>query len=144
MLFSRLKYSLKFVPKFWINNIPVLVQIMAWRQPGDKPLSEPMMVSLLTHICVTPPQWVNDTIWHLGPWSKQISCHCQTFWSTLVHASENVIWKKKIKPQYVNDNNLHDIYPGSGACWFHWSWPWHLCFHVTRCFLIATVKVSMI
>ena len=33
---------------------------MAWRQPGDKPLSEPMMVNLLTHICVTRPQWVNQ------------------------------------------------------------------------------------
>ena len=32
---------------------------MAWRRPGDKPLSEPMMVSLLTHICVARPQWVN-------------------------------------------------------------------------------------
>ena len=31
---------------------------MAWRRPGDKPFSEPMMVSLLTHICVTRPQWV--------------------------------------------------------------------------------------
>ena len=31
---------------------------MAWRRPRDKPLSEPMMVSLLTHICVTRPQWV--------------------------------------------------------------------------------------
>ena len=31
---------------------------MAWRRSGDKPLSEPMMVSLLTHICVTRPQWV--------------------------------------------------------------------------------------
>ena len=35
--------SLKFVPKGPINNIPALVQIMAWRQTGDKPLSEPMM-----------------------------------------------------------------------------------------------------
>ena len=51
------KISLKFVPKVRINNIPALVQIMAWRRPGDKPLSEPMMVSLLTHICVTRPQW---------------------------------------------------------------------------------------
>ena len=34
------------------------VWIMAWRRPGDKPLSEPMMVSLLTHICVNRPQWV--------------------------------------------------------------------------------------
>ena len=54
-----IEISLKFVPKGQINNIPALVQIMAWRRPGDKLLSEPMMVSLLTHICVTRPQWVN-------------------------------------------------------------------------------------
>ena len=54
-----IEISLKFVPKGQINNIPALVQIMVWRRPGDKPLSEPMMVSLHTHICVTRPQWVN-------------------------------------------------------------------------------------
>ena len=54
-----LRISLKFVPKVRINNIPSLFQIMAWRRPGDKPLSGPMMVNLLTHICVTQPQWVN-------------------------------------------------------------------------------------
>ena len=48
--------SLKFVPKVRINNISPLVQIMAWCRSGDKPLSEPVMVSLLTHICVTRPQ----------------------------------------------------------------------------------------
>ena len=53
-----IKISLKFVPKCPINNIPALVWIMAWRRPGNKPLSEPMMVSLTTHICVTRPQWV--------------------------------------------------------------------------------------
>ena len=52
-----IKISLKFVPMGPINNIPALVQIMAWRWPGDKPLSESMMVSLLTHICFTRPQW---------------------------------------------------------------------------------------
>ena len=52
--------SLKFVPKGLINNIPALVQIMAWRRPGNKPLSEPMIVVLPTHICVTRPQWVNQ------------------------------------------------------------------------------------
>ena len=31
-----IEISLKFVPKDPINNIPALVQIMAWRQPGDK------------------------------------------------------------------------------------------------------------
>ena len=37
-----------------------LVQIMVWRRPGDKPLAEPMMVSLLMHIyiCVSRSQWV--------------------------------------------------------------------------------------
>ena len=49
------KNSLKFVPKGPIDNIPALVQIMAWRRPGDKPLSEPMLVKLPTHICVTQP-----------------------------------------------------------------------------------------
>ena len=57
-----IKISLKFVPKGPINNIPALVQIMAWRRSDDKPLSEPMMVTLLMHICVTRPQWVNG-IW---------------------------------------------------------------------------------
>ena len=59
-----IKISLNFVPKAPNNNIPALVQIMAWRRPGDKTLSEPMMFSLLTHICVTRPQWVkfNQTI----------------------------------------------------------------------------------
>ena len=52
------KIPLKFVPKRPINNIPALVQIMAWRRPGDKPLSEPMLVFVPTHICVTWPQWV--------------------------------------------------------------------------------------
>ena len=38
-----------------INNIPALVQMMAWRRLGDKPLSEPKIV-----ISVTRPQWVNS------------------------------------------------------------------------------------
>ena len=46
-----IKISLKFVSKGPIHNISALVQIMAWRRPGDKPLSEPMMVRSLTHIC---------------------------------------------------------------------------------------------
>ena len=57
-----IKISLKFVPKGPINNIPTLVQIMAWRRSGDKPLSGPMMVNLPTHICVTRPQWVKNSM----------------------------------------------------------------------------------
>ena len=40
-----IKISKKFVPEGPINNIPSS--------------SEPMLVSLTTHICVTRPQWVN-------------------------------------------------------------------------------------
>ena len=57
--------SLTFVSKGSINNIPALTQIMAWRRPGDKPLSEPNMFSLPTHICVPRPHWAN--IDNLGP-----------------------------------------------------------------------------
>ena len=58
-IWISINISLTFVPKGQINNISALVQIMAWRRPGDKPLSEPMMASLLTHICVTQPH----TLW---------------------------------------------------------------------------------
>ena len=79
--------SLKFVPKGPINNIPALVQMMAWRRSGDKPLSEPVMVRLPTYICVTRPQWVKYLITHCSEvWFKiytfsfkemQIKCHLQ-------------------------------------------------------------------
>ena len=52
-------FSLKYFRNGPIDNNPALVQIMAWRRSGDKPLSEPMMISLPRHICVTRPQWVN-------------------------------------------------------------------------------------
>ena len=77
------KISLKFVPKGPINNIPALVLIMAWRRPGDKPLSEPMMVSLLTHICVTRPQWV-----------KVLEQHLDIEWGSRYDMCENLPPKK--------------------------------------------------
>ena len=84
------KISLKFV-KGLINNIPSLVQIMAWRRPGDKPLSEPVMVSLLTHKCVTRPQWVKSVLYTLGVWCWYInplwsgdSIWHHGFWSSFI------------------------------------------------------------
>ena len=61
-----IKISLKFVPKGPINTIPSLAQVMAWRRPGDKPLSETKLISLPTHICITRPQWVNESM--CGGW----------------------------------------------------------------------------
>ena len=44
---------LRFVSSIQIKSIPSFSQIMAWHQLGDMPLSELMVVNLLTHICVT-------------------------------------------------------------------------------------------
>ena len=38
-----IQISLKFVPRSPIDNKPALVEVMAWRRTGDKPLHEPML-----------------------------------------------------------------------------------------------------
>ena len=57
IVWISIKISLKFVLKGPVNNIPALVQLMAWHRPGEKPLSEPMMLSLLTRLCY--PQYTS-------------------------------------------------------------------------------------
>ena len=46
-IWISIKISLKFVAEGLINNIPALVQIMAWHWLCDKPLYGPMMFSFL-------------------------------------------------------------------------------------------------
>ena len=38
-----IQISMKFVPKLPIVDKSTLVQVMAWQQTGNKPLSKPMM-----------------------------------------------------------------------------------------------------
>ena len=61
---------------------------MAWRRPGDKSLSEPMMESLLTHICVTRPQWV-DTL------RPEQNASCIMAASTIIRFSW-ILWYHKV------------------------------------------------
>ena len=75
-IWISIKFSLKFVPRGPINNIPALVQRMAWCRPGDKPLSEPTLVSLLTHKRVT--QWVNSFNRNTDE-NDQIIIYCSVF-----------------------------------------------------------------
>ena len=84
-----IKISLKFVHKSPIDNIPALFQIMAWRRPGDKPLSEAMMVSLLTHICVARSQWVNMIYWSVPASIK----HFHTI------TASDIAWYPMVYPQ---------------------------------------------
>ena len=67
-----IEISLKFVSKGSINNDPALFQIMAWCRPGNKPLSEPIVVSSLTHIYVTRPQWVNTLMPRLDDYNFSV------------------------------------------------------------------------
>ena len=91
-----LRISLKFVPKVPINNIPTLVQITAWRRSGNKPFSEPIMVNLLTHICVTQPQWANNfNIFrkNINLFLHLISCH---------RSLKSLLMEEKRLPTLVN------------------------------------------
>ena len=81
-----IRISLKFIPKGQINNFPALVEIMVWRRSVDKPLSQPMMVNLLTNKCFTRPHWVNPVddsgTWNVinyvdgmsGSWCQWLLC----------------------------------------------------------------------
>ena len=89
-LWISLKTSLKFVPKVRINNIPTLVPIMAWHLVGAKPLSEPMMFNLLTHICITRPQWVNTWVsWKSGCDFEKVILFYLSLYSDLVIMSSD-------------------------------------------------------
>ena len=40
---TPIRISLKYVPRSPIDNKPAMVQVMAWRRTGDKPLPETML-----------------------------------------------------------------------------------------------------
>ena len=53
--------------EFWLKfhwSLFLRFQFQGCR-PGGKPLSEPMMLCLTTHTCVTRPQWVNARLQYL-------------------------------------------------------------------------------
>ena len=62
---------------------------MAWRRPGDKPLSEPRMESLPTHICVTRPQWVKSPTAMV---SRRVPVLCHENWIWLYVLCLIIIW----------------------------------------------------
>ena len=92
--------SLKFVPKGPIYNIPPLDQIMAWRCPGDKALSETMLVSSRAHICVTRPKWVDgdfsDSRYKVSIVKSALPQDCQ--------------WRIWTRHTVANDSGAADLY----------------------------------
>ena len=125
-----IKLLLKFVPRGPINNIPTLIQVMAWRRLGDKPLSEPMMVRLPTYICVTRPQWVKSSL-----------CNSFEDWAPIDFIYGCAIFKKSLR--YLN---TWKGYQDSGSSDGHqaaslvrnelWTWPsvqYHSIWHAYIC-----------
>ena len=59
-----IEISLMFFPWGAIDNNPALVQMMASHWVGDKPLSETILTSSLTHICGTRVRWVKVVLFN--------------------------------------------------------------------------------
>ena len=113
-----IEISLKFVPKGSINNNPSLFQIMAWRRPGDKLLSEPMIVSLLTHIwrggypgcffhyesnhCCSNDKTVNRIIIPRQRWKRYFECNISCKWCWGYSWLNLAIWASLIYLYYYS------------------------------------------
>ena len=110
-----IKISLKFVHKCPINNIPALVQMMAWRRPGNNPLSETMVVRLPTYIFVTRPQWVNENRpYYLHP--------CRSWWMpfTWVFSPNKPWWRHQMETKERGPRAYCLGMFCGGVCLTHW------------------------
>ena len=102
---------------------------MAWRRPGDKPLSEPMMSTLPTRICVTRPQWVNrksqDYIFvkrkYQGTWYimiyVNIICMKITYIWTVLKKWKNIFWCDKFTDQLLFKTRFPKVDWHTGGKW---------------------------
>ena len=80
-----IKISLKFVLKGSINNIPTLVQIMAWHRPGDKPLSEQWWLDyqrIYASLGLNELTMLVDLVW--GTTTEAMVSSSQLMWSIAI------------------------------------------------------------
>ena len=91
---------------------------MAWCRPGDKPLSEAMMVRLPTHICLTQHQWVNEgscSFTHpivKGPrsWIRYVKHWCQDGdWHGLSIVMHVTAWSREYHQDYSFATKIHTV-----------------------------------
>ena len=67
---------------FNCNLLSALVQVMAWRQPGNKPILNQWWARSLTHTCGTRGWWANRhyiNIWHVDHVFRVIKYHRCSF-----------------------------------------------------------------
>ena len=108
--------------------------MMAWHRLGDKPLSEPMMVSLSTHICVTLPPWVKD--YYCGAIASIVLVRKIPDYETQkhmeCHSTKKNIWEVKILAK-VPDHQ----YPW---CWLNIPHCFELISHRNVEFIVNIIK----
>ena len=97
---------------------------MAWRRPGGKPLSELMVVSLLTEICVTQPQWVNqrDPLW-IQNYSLAVAVSYTDYKSTLIWITTSYILKCRMRSISELFRRIRLTNYISNDMWLHLKWP---------------------
>ena len=54
-----IQISVQFFSKGLIDNIEALVQVMAWRRTGDKPVPEPVLIQFTDAYMRHKGRWVN-------------------------------------------------------------------------------------
>ena len=107
--------------------MPTLVQIMAWCWPGDKSLSEPMMESSMTHICVTRPEWVEICKISLSVFLSLLKTVVQFIWNLFLsiqfHNKSELLqaMAENTTYHYLNSQSSRSLTPyGVTRGPFHW------------------------
>ena len=93
-----IKISVEFVPKDPINNIASLVQIMAWHQPSNKPLSEQMIVywCIYASLSLSGLRGLSvafDRNCGNSHWSHMPTMHCSLLWINCQWGSPQSIFR---------------------------------------------------
>ena len=105
---------------------------MAWRQTGDKPLPEPLLLSSLTHICGTRGKWVNIATWswllrrQSSPWSGDLGVDSTGHWTWLISVTfTECCMTLSMTLSLLCDLDLH-VCPSQCGHYVH-VWACHVC-----------------
>ena len=97
--------SLKFVPLVRVNDNTILDQKTAWHWPGEKPLSEPMMASLMTKYASLGIKELNqrcNVLWM--HWSYHM---IELHWIALWLRPKDAFYNNRKASAYLTPNCFH-------------------------------------
>ena len=110
----------------WTTVLPLLptkqpkVQIMARCRSGDKPLSEPMLLSFRVHICATRLQWVNFMQVHSRVWR----IYCARFMLYAEFVDRHIRFFTKPRRFSLNSRYIIHIFNSLALGWFKQNFEW--------------------